>query len=160
MKPFKRRRYHALRDILTDLQGLFARRKEMAPLMQGHALAPAFRERLMMVVTEVNACRYCAYYHARQALVEGIEEEELTNLAAGEFGESPAEERAALLYAQHFADSNGVPEPAARARLVAIYGAPNADAIELTLRIIRTANLLGNTFDYLLYRLTFGHLGA
>jgi AhpD family alkylhydroperoxidase len=113
----------------------------------------------MVVVTEVNACRYCAYYHARQALVEGISEDELAALTAGEFAESPREERTALLYAQHFAEAGGDPEPSARNRLVATYGVDQARHIELALRIIRTANLLGNTFDYVLYRLTFGHLG-
>jgi hypothetical protein len=28
---------------------------------------PAFRERLMLAVTVVNGCRYCSYFHARQA---------------------------------------------------------------------------------------------
>jgi hypothetical protein len=31
-------------------------------------VSPTFRERLMMVVTEVNGFRYCGSYHSRQDL--------------------------------------------------------------------------------------------
>ena len=43
----------------------------------------AFRERLMMVVTEVNGCRYCSYFHARAALAAGVSQEELRSLLGG-----------------------------------------------------------------------------
>lgn len=128
--------------------------------MRGQSLDPVFRERLMVVVTEVNACRYCSYVHARQALVAGISAEELAALAAGDFAGSPPETHTALLFAQHYAESEGRPDPAAVAQLAATYGERQAAAIELALQVIRTANLLGNTFDFLLYRLSFGRLGG
>ncbi|MBM3129179.1 MAG: hypothetical protein FJ009_11230 [Chloroflexi bacterium] len=62
--------------------------------------------------------------------------------------------------AQHWAEANAQPEPAARAKFVATYGAETARAIEYVLRMIRIGNLLGNTFDYILYRLSFGRLGV
>lgn len=157
---FTARRYHTLRNLLADLRAILARRKEMKPLMRGETLSKPFRERLMVVVTEVNACRYCSYYHARQALVEGISEDELQALAEGEFEASPPAERAALLYAQHFAEADGHPDPGASARIEAHYGPETAAAIDLALRVIRTANLMGNTFDYVLYRISFGRLGG
>jgi len=40
------------------------------------------------------------------------------------------------------------------------YGVEKADAIDLVLRMIRFANLSGNTWDYLLHRLSFGRFGA
>ncbi len=43
----------------------------------------AFRERLMMVVTEVNGCRYCSYMHARLALSAGASQEELRQTVVG-----------------------------------------------------------------------------
>jgi AhpD family alkylhydroperoxidase len=127
--------------------------------MRGETLNKPFRERLMIVVTEVNACRYCSYFHARQALVEGIAEQELQALTEGEFKASPPEERTALLYAQHVAESGGNPDPAARARIEERYGTETAAAIDLTLRVIRIANLMGNTVDFLLYKVSFGRLG-
>jgi AhpD family alkylhydroperoxidase len=114
----------------------------------------------MLAVTEVNQCRYCAYFHAKQALVEGLSEEELQALTAGDFGTSPPEERAGLLYAQHWAEADGEPDPAARERFRALYEPSVADAIELTLRIIRIGNLMGNTWDAALYRLSAGRWGG
>ncbi|MBN1248115.1 MAG: carboxymuconolactone decarboxylase family protein [Anaerolineae bacterium] len=128
--------------------------------MRGEALPRAFRERLMLAVTEVNQCRYCAYYHARQALVEGLSEDEIEALAAGDFADSPPGERPALLYAQHWAEADGRPDPAAQVRLEQLYDPATARAIELALRVIRIGNLMGNTWDGILYKLSAGRWGG
>lgn len=160
MKPFRRRTYHSLGEVLTDIRVVLKHRHEMRALMRGDTISSAFRERLMLAVTQVNACRYCAYYHAKQALVEGLSGEELQALAEGDFNNSPADERPALLYAQHWAEANAQPAPAARRRLQELYGAEQADAIELSLRVIRIGNLLGNTWDRLLYTISRGRCGT
>lgn len=160
MKPFSRRTYHSLSEVWRDIRGILKLRRQISPLMRGETLAKSFRERLMLAVTEVNQCRYCAYFHAKQALVEGLSEEELQALAVGDFDNSPPEERAGLFYAQHWAESNGKPDSAARARLRALYEPSVADAIELTLRIIRAGNLMGNTRDAVVYRLSAGRWGG
>lgn len=157
---FKRRHYRRLREIVADVRAILRRRNQMRELMRGETLSAQFRERLMLVVTEVNACRYCSYYHAKQALVEGLSAEEIQALTQGEFEASPPEERPAMLYAQHWAEADGEPDPAAWERLVALYGRKHAEAIDLALRVIRVGNLSGNTFDYLLYLISFGRLGA
>jgi hypothetical protein len=74
--------------------------------------------------------------------------------------DAPAEELQALLYAQHWAETDGRPDPAARETLVQNYGPDRAGAIETVLRMIRMGNLLGNTGDYFLYRLSGGTFGA
>jgi AhpD family alkylhydroperoxidase len=128
--------------------------------MRGKPLDWAFRERLMLAVTAVNGCRYCSYGHARQALSAGVTPAEIEALAGGQFDGCPAEELPALLYAQHWAEADGHPDPAARARMSAIYGDEQARAIELALRIIRVGNLSGNTLDHVLHRLTLGRIGG
>ena len=40
-----------------------------------------------------------------------------------------------------------------------MYGDDAVRAIEYVLHMIRVSNLSGNTFDYILYRLSFGRLG-
>jgi AhpD family alkylhydroperoxidase len=160
VKPFDRRTYRSLSDALFDIRAVTTRRRQIRLLMRGEILSTAFRERLMLAVTEVNRCRYCAYYHAKQALVEGLSEEELQALTEGDFDRSPPEERAALLYAQHWAEANGDPDPAARERLRELYEPQVADAIELALQIIRVGNLMGNTWDGALHRLSAGRWGA
>jgi len=160
MKPFDRRTYHSPRQLLHDIRSVARRRSDVRSLIHGETLSAAFRERLMLAVTEVNQCRYCAYYHARQALVEGLSEDELQALTEGQFDNSPIEERPALLYAQHWAEADGSPDEEARARIVELYGSEIADAIDLALRVIRIGNLMGNTWDGLLYRVSLGRWGT
>jgi AhpD family alkylhydroperoxidase len=157
---FKRRIYRSPTQLIADFRAITSRRREIRTLMRGDVIDPAFRERLMLAVTQVNGCRYCSYGHARQALAEGISQEEITALGQGMFAGSPSGEVPALLYAQHWAEADGEPDHAARQRLVEQYGEEVAAGIELVLRMIRAGNLLGNTWDYVLYRISFGQWGA
>jgi AhpD family alkylhydroperoxidase len=156
MEKFNRRTYSSLSEVAADLQAILARRDHMRPLMRGELIDAAFRERLMLAATAVNRCRYCSYLHARRALVEGMSSEEVEALQTGELANSPPEELAALLYAQHWAETRGKPDPAARERLVEQYGEERVDAMELALRTIQMGNLFWNTVDYVLGRVSFG----
>lgn len=122
-------------------------------------LSPQFRERLMLAVTAVNECRYCAYFHLKAADAAGLSEGESRALLHRRLDQAPPEELPALLYAQHWAERDAQPEPAMRERLIETYGPAQADRIELVLRLIRIGNLLGNTFDAVLYAASAGRLG-
>jgi AhpD family alkylhydroperoxidase len=114
----------------------------------------------MMVVTEVNGCRYCSYFHARLSLSAGLSPEELRQLLSGSIPkDTPQDELLALSYARHWAESDARPDPQERQKLEEIYGAKKAEAIHIVLRMIRMGNLLGNLWDYWLFRLSFGRLG-
>ena len=119
-----------------------------------------FRERLMLAVTAVNGCRYCSYLHAKEALKSGITAEEIRGLLAGDVANCPQDEAVAVAYAQHWAESDTHPDSEAIQRLQQMYGREKADAIHLVLRMIRLGNLLGNSWDYLIYRVSFGRKGA
>ena len=93
------------------------------------------------------------------ALTEGVSAEEIEALGQGMFTGSPPEEAPALLYAQHWAEADGHPDAEVRQRVVAQYGDTTVDKIELVLQMIRMGNLLGNTWDYVLYRVSFGYWG-
>jgi len=160
MKTNERRIYHGVGELLSDIRGIFSQRKSIRKLMRGNVITPAFRERLMLTVTGVNQCRYCSYAHSRQALSDGITKEEIDELTRGMFDGSPQKEIPALLFAQHWAESNGKPETAIRNKVENIYGSEVMTAIELTLRMIRVGNLSGNTFDFILSKATFGRLGV
>jgi AhpD family alkylhydroperoxidase len=119
-----------------------------------------FRERLMLMVTEVNGCRYCSYYHAKMALEAGIDQQELNELLAGCIPQdAPYEEIPALLYAQHWAENNANPENELYQKILDQYGQKKTDAIHIILRMIRMGNLLGNTLDNWVYMLSFGKFG-
>jgi AhpD family alkylhydroperoxidase len=160
MKPFRRRIYRRLAEVLADFRAIMARRDLMKPLMRGELIDAAFRERLMLAVTAVNGCRHCSYVHAKQALVAGISEEEVAALQEGDLGGAPEEELPALLYAQHWAETRGEPDPTARSRVSERYGEETMAAIDLALRTIQMGNLMGNTVDYVLYRVSFGRWGV
>ncbi|MGO8684579.1 MAG: carboxymuconolactone decarboxylase family protein [Thermoleophilia bacterium] len=156
---FHRRIYSRPGQFLTDVRFVMARRRLIRRAMR-ELISFDFRERLMMVVTEVNGCRYCSYYHSRQSLASGISEPELRELLAGSIPQNaPADELPALLYARHWAQTNAQPDRDAEQRLRDVYGEEKAEAIHIVLRMIRIGNLLGNVTDYLLYRLTFGLVG-
>jgi AhpD family alkylhydroperoxidase len=114
----------------------------------------AFRTRLMLAHTHVNECRYCSWFHTRNALKEGIPAGQAETLLCGVVEGAPGEEVPALLYAIHFAEVDGQVGPEARARMLEVYGEGRTEAIERVLRTVRSGNLVGNSFDYLLFRLT------
>jgi AhpD family alkylhydroperoxidase len=156
---YARRLYTRPVDLIRDLWGLVRAAARVGRVMRGETISAAFRERLMLAVSAVNGCRHCSYAHARQALAAGVSSEEIERLSGGEFDGSPSREIPALLYAQHWAETDGHPEPATRERMIALYGDDEAGAIELALRVIRMGNLGGNTLDHVLYRLTRGRHG-
>jgi len=119
-------------------------------------ISPVFRERLMLAVTAVEGCRYCSYFHARQAFKSGITPEEISQLLSGDVDNCPEEEAVAVIYAQHWAESDAHPDAEAVRKLQHTYGVEKMEAIQLMLRMIRLGNLLGNSWDYLLYRISFG----
>jgi AhpD family alkylhydroperoxidase len=110
----------------------------------------------MLAVTAVNGCRYCSYFHTKQALKSGIPPLEINRLLLGDIDACPEEEATALMYAQHWADSDAHPDLEIARKIQQTYGVEKAEAIHLMLRMIRIGNLMGNTLDYLLYRISFG----
>ena len=148
--------YSSLGQVWEDASFGIKNREKIGLVMKGNLISPAFRERLMLTVTAVHNCRICTYVHSKQALLSGLSREETEMLLKGVINNCPAKEIPALFYAQHWADSDANPDPEAKRKLVATYGKDTAEVIELVLRVIRMGNLAGNTWDYLLYRLSFG----
>lgn len=161
MKKFNRRFYKNPLTLWRDMRYIFSRRHLIKKAMGGELVSKAFRERLMVTVTEVNGCRYCRYFHASEALKAGVSQAELESFLAGSIPEdTPSEECLALSYAQHWAENDAQPDPAFAEKLRATYGEETAEAIHFILRMIRVGNLSGNLLDYLLFRVSFGRLGV
>jgi AhpD family alkylhydroperoxidase len=153
---FNRRTYRSLKELFTDLVFPIRNRRKLREVRNRGLLAPAFQERLMLAVTSVEGCRYCSYLHSRLALKGGVSQEEIGKLLSGDFEDCPEEEALAVLYAQHWAEFNARPDPEAVKQLQETYGSEKSEAIHLMLRMVRLGNLLGNTWDYFLYRISFG----
>ena len=142
-----------------DFSYMMKRRELIREAMRSE-ISYEFRERLMLMVTEVNGCRYCSYYHAKLALEAGIDEKELNEMLAGSIPkDAPEDEFPALLYAQHWAEQDANPDPEIYQKILDQYGQKKTDAIHIVLRMIRMGNLLGNTLDFWIYLFTLGHFG-
>lgn len=117
-------------------------------------LDKSFVEKIMTVVTAVNGCPYCAWFHARQAAASGISTEEVQNMLNLQFQADAAEDEIpALLYAQNYAETDRNPDPEITAMLMEHYGSEKARQIQVVIRMIFFGNLSGNTFDAFLSRL-------
>lgn len=151
----KKRTFRSFGQFWQELFFLLINRKQIRAALRNSAVSPAFRERLMLAVTSVNDCRYCSYYHTRLALQEGVSAEEAGRLLEGSVDNCPPQEGAALLYAQHWAESDGAPDRAAVQRIIADYGETTLHDIDILLRMIRMGNYLGNAVDNILERIPF-----
>jgi AhpD family alkylhydroperoxidase len=147
------KRIYTPRSLLADLRGILAHSQDILSAMRSQRVDHAFVEKVMLAVTAVNGCRYCSYGHARAALASGVSQEEVDLLLSGEVGHVGPEEAPALFFAQHYAESNGHPDPEMVQRLVETYGPEKARDIQAYIRMITMGNLTGNTFDALLSRL-------
>jgi AhpD family alkylhydroperoxidase len=153
---FNKRTYKNPKELFSDLLFPIRNGRRLKQAKKQGLITEAFQERLMLTVTAVHGCRYCSYVHARQALKSGLSPEEINRLLAGDIANCPEEEAVAVIYAQHWAESDARPDPEAYRKLQRTYGAKKTEAINLALRMIRLGNLLGNSWDYLLYCLSFG----
>jgi len=159
MENFKKRTFSSFGEFINELKFIFKNRDRIKKLEEGEIIDDEFRQRLMMAVTEVNGCRYCSYYHSKLALKAGISQKELDSLLSGELNDCPEDQILALVYAQHWTENKGQPDQEMIDEVRNEYGAEEFAAINLAVRMIHFGNLSGNSFDYFLYKLSFGLLG-
>jgi len=159
MENFKKRTFTGFGEFFEELKFIIKNRAQIKKLEAGDLIDAKLRQRLMIAVTEVNGCRYCSYYHSKLALKAGISPEELDSLLAGELKDCPEEELLALVYAQHWTEKKGQPDKEMTEKVKNQYGEQKSEIIQLALKMINFGNLSGNSFDYLLYKLSFGLLG-
>ncbi|MBN2500235.1 MAG: carboxymuconolactone decarboxylase family protein [Anaerolineales bacterium] len=146
------RRIFTYRSFIQAIDDLLARLPDLKHAARGGRVSKAFSERIMLAVTQVNGCRYCYWGHSLAALKAGIPQDQIDAIISNEFMELPAEEVPALLFAQHYAETEGHPDPEAWDKLVEQYTQEGAQDILAYIRMITFGNLWGNSFDALLSR--------
>jgi AhpD family alkylhydroperoxidase len=155
---FKKRTLKNPKEFFGEVWFVTRNMKRLKDAKAKGLISTSFRERLMLAVTAVNDCRYCSYFHSKQAVKSGLTPEEISQLLSGDIASCPEREAIALIYAQHWAEADAYPDPEAVQKVQKTYGDEMTKAIHMTLRVIRLGNLMGNSLDYLLYRLSFGKL--
>lgn len=102
-----------------------------------------FVERLQLAITEVNGCPACSYQHTKMALRMGMSNEEIGSFLSGSDSFIKPEEAKAILFAQHFADSRGLPKQYAYDSIVNEYGDKSANVILSAVQIMIAGNMYG-----------------
>jgi AhpD family alkylhydroperoxidase len=147
------KRILTLSAFTTSVWDIFDHLGDLRHAILGGRVDRAFAERVMMAVTQVNGCRYCSFVHTKAALLSGVTSEEIRAIQTSEFDKIPTDQVAALMFAQHYAEMDGNPDPEAWQRMITVYGADITRDLMVYFRLISLANLWGNTFDALLSRL-------
>ena len=143
--------------VLGDISFLLGNIGKIKAARKNPSLSHAFTEKIMSVVTAVNGCVYCSWFHTREASAAGVSQSEIDDLFKLQFDtEANNYELPALVYAQRFAETARNPDPLDTAAFVKHYGTKTAGEIMLFIRVIFFGNLAGNTYDAFLSRLK-GH---
>lgn len=106
-------------------------------------LGMEFKERIMLAVTEVNGCEICSYVHTKIALEKGLNGDEIQMILGGSSQTIPEDEVAAILFAQHYADSRGHPTRATWDTLIKTYGEQTPYFILGAIRTMMVGNIFG-----------------
>ena len=153
MKEHFHKKIFSARSLLKDLGYLLFRWPRLVGALLDREISRAFREKIMIVTTAVNECGYCSWFHAKQAVASGVSTEEVGDMFQLQFqANASPRELTALLYAQHFAETNRNPDAEMTARLFEDYGERTAKHIVVLIRTIFFGNLFGNTWDAVLSR--------
>ena len=151
----KRKVHGSWREFFPDLLFMLRNTTHLTRVYRG-GLPPALRERLMVAAAAVYGCRFCSWLHTREALRIGVDKEELARLVGGVIEGCPEEYSIAVLYAQHWAESNAHPDPEAVHRLEETYGIEKAKLVNVVLHPIRLVLLVEDLWGSFLYRISFG----
>ncbi|MEZ4909023.1 MAG: carboxymuconolactone decarboxylase family protein [Saprospiraceae bacterium] len=151
-KQFDRKIFTA-GSFFSDLYFLMSHFISIAKASKNEKISKAFIEKIMTVCTAVNGCVYCEWFHAKQAVKSGISESEVKNMINLQFHADASDfEIPALLYTQHFAETNRNPDAEMTNGFKEFYGLKTSKDIYMFIRMIYFGNLTGNTWDAIFSR--------
>jgi AhpD family alkylhydroperoxidase len=101
------------------------------------------RERVMVAVSEANACSGCTRVHQRWALRTGVSDQELEALGLGDLARLDERSRAAVVYAVDRSQARfaGEPPPEIQEAAATWFGPRELTEIEAVARAMTLANL-------------------
>ena len=153
MTKFFSRKIYTFKLLMKDVGFLISKTPQIFATTRDKKISKAYFEKIMTVVTAVNGCAYCAWFHAKKAVSSGVSTEEVKNMLNLQFHTDASDfEIPGLLYAQHYAETNRNPDKEMIDKLVDFYGEKTAKHIIIIIRMIFFGNLTGNTFDAFISR--------
>lgn len=151
-EKFKKRIFNA-KTFFKDIAFIMYHIPTIIAASRNERISKVFTEKIMSVISTVNGCIYCTWFHAKQAVSCGISKQEVKNLFNLKFEADASDfELPALLYAQHYAENDRNPDPEMTEKFIGYYGEKTARHILIFVRMIYFGNLLGNTWDAVLSR--------
>jgi len=136
-------------EFAGDVAGVVRRVRPLAAVFLHGRLDRRERERIMLAVSRVNACRGCTFVHQRWALRAGLSAEELQAIELGELAALDDRSRAAVTYATALAERrfrDAPPDDIAAAAALHLSPAERS-AVEAVARLMALANLSANTAE-------------
>ncbi|GAC1320208.1 MAG: hypothetical protein NVSMB25_12200 [Thermoleophilaceae bacterium] len=151
------RRLASVREAARDVFGIASRARVLVGVYGG-SLEGDLRERVMVAVSQVNACRACTGVHRRWALRAGVGPDELEDLRVGDVDGLDARNRAAVTYAVARAEQRfaAAVSPGLRQATRKHLTTCELEAVEAVARVMAFANLSLNTLAALHFRLGGG----
>jgi AhpD family alkylhydroperoxidase len=144
------------RNVAGTVARVVASLPVLIPAMVRPKTSAALREKVVLAVTSITDCRYCAWGHGHWAMAHGVSLEEVNQILGQQTealqASAPAE-AAAILFAQHYAEQLEQFDPAAIGNLRTHYSDAQVAEILAYARTVTFGGLIGNTLDALLGRL-------
>jgi AhpD family alkylhydroperoxidase len=134
-------------EALSGIVGVLRSARPLAAVYLRGRLDPKLRERVMVAVSRVNACRGCTFVHERWASQSGVTSDELAAIGLDDIASLDDRSRAAVLYATARAESRfSAPVPAdVAAEATSRFSPRELDAVEAIAQAMTLANLSVST---------------
>ncbi len=144
-------RTYTVSELFRDLKRLAFRVPSLWAIWVGGRLPRALREKVIVAVAQVNACRMCEHAHTRMALASGVTDAELAALESMDERAFDRRTWLAIAYARErtkadFADISSAEEQDA---LQEALGAQTVRDVENVARVMTAANRIANTLNAL-----------
>ena len=142
-------------DGIRQLAAVTRRARPLAAVYARGRVDDALRERVMLAVSRVNACRGCTFVHTRWALRSGVTPAELDAIGLADLGRLDRRSRAAVVYATALAETRfrSPARPDVAAAVTAELTPAEIEAVEAVARMMAFANLTASTAEAMLGRL-------
>lgn len=146
-------KHYGIKQYYTATRRLYGALPVIAKNRKTNLISKEFVERLMLTVTQVNGCEACSYAHTKMAIEQGMSMEEIKAFLSGSSEFVREEEAPAILFAQHYADTDGRPDCDVYQKIVDTYGSEKTDVIVSAIEIMTFGNIIGIPLSALSSRL-------
>ncbi len=148
------RRFTSFAEAATNMSGVAGASIPLVRAYRGN-LDPALRERVMVAVSEANACVGCSRVHQRLAVRAGVSDEDLEALGLGDLTGLDESSRAAIVFAVDRSRSGfaGEPPPEVMEAAAGQFTTGQLEEIDAIARVMTLANLTVGTARALRSRL-------